>query len=332
MTLTKFVSRWTLASSRVNRDSNIISGVSLVSLGEARGHNKSADQKTLEQVRDCAKQYKGGLRVKFNPYTFNHGDGSLAGFISPDSIQVRDGRVIGDMHIYDAFPHKDYLYEIAERAPDNFGLSIEFNGNAEQVGEQFFARCEEIFAATVVDLPAANPTGLFAAKDEESLTTIKARITNAQIKENHVAMTDEEIAKLTKGITEGLKPMFEAFRIKHNTVSDSPVTDAEKAALGITDGMSPDEINDKVQAFRSTANNPVTKKDLMEFFRMTGGKPVKASGGEGAADKTVGGFEGTVRRYAETGMAQSKAVARAAKDNPKGYNEWCKAGRPTITL
>lgn len=328
----KFVSRWTLAESRVNRDTNIISGVSLVSLGEARGHNKQADQKTLEQVRDCAKKYDGGLRVKFNPYTFNHGDGSLAGFIAPDSIQVRGDKVIGDMHVYGTFPHKDYLYEIAERAPDNFGLSIEFNGNAEQVGEQFFARCEEIFAATVVDLPAANPTGLFAAKDEESLTTIKARITNAQIKENQTAMTDEDITKLTKGITEGLKPMFEAFRIKHNTVSDTPVTDAEKVAAGITDGMTPDEINAKIQAFRSTVNNPVTKKDLMEFFRTTGGNPVKASGDGTGAVKTDGDFAGTVRKYREAGMTESRAVARAARDNTKGYNEWCKAGRPTITM
>jgi hypothetical protein len=330
--LSKFVSRWNLAESRVNRDTNIISGVSLVSLGEARGHNKRADETTLQQVRDCARLYKGGLRVKFNPYTFNHGDAALAGFISPETIEVRDGRVVGDMHVYATFPHKDYLYEIAERAPDNFGLSIEFNGDTEQVGEEFFARCDEIFAATVVDLPAANPTGLFAAKDEESLTKIKAGITSAQIKETHTAMTDDEIKKLTAGITEGLKPILETFRMQQGTPSDAPPTPEEMAAAGVTDQMTPEEKAARVNEWRKKADTPLTKKDLMEFFRMTGGKPAKVSGGGEGAEKDDSDFAVTVRKYRDTGMGVSKAISRAARDNKAGYNEWCKAGRPTITM
>jgi len=160
-----FVSRISLQDSRVDRENNIIHGVSLVSLGEARGHNKIADKTTLEQVRDCAKQYKSGLRVRFNPATFNHGDAGLAGFIPGDTLQLRDKKVTGDLHVYKSYPDKDYLYEIAERAPDNFGLSIEFSGPHEDIDGVIYARCQEIFAATIVDLPAANPTGMFAAKE-----------------------------------------------------------------------------------------------------------------------------------------------------------------------
>jgi hypothetical protein len=336
LTLTKFVSRWNLAESRVNRDSNIISGVSLVSLGEARGHNKRADETTLQQVRDCAKQYKGGLRVRFNPYTFNHGDAGLAGFISPDSIEVRDGRVIGDMHVYATFPHKDYLYEIAERAPDNFGLSIEFNGDTEQVGEEFFARCDEIFAATVVDLPAANPTGLFAAKDEQNLTKIREGIKNARkINQDNAPMTPEEQKALAKEIADTLKPVLQEFRAKQgntDTVDTSPATPEEEAAAGCTDDMTPEQKASCVNEWRKKANSPVTQKDLMSFFRMTGGKPVTTSGqGEGAKDDETD-FSRTVRKYVDAGMSQSKAIARAAHDNRRGYNEWCQKGRPTIKL
>jgi hypothetical protein len=39
---------------------------------------------------------------------------------------------------------------------------LEFNGVTEEIDGQKFARCDEIFAAAVVDLPAANPTGLFS--------------------------------------------------------------------------------------------------------------------------------------------------------------------------
>jgi hypothetical protein len=303
--------------------------VSLVSLGEARGHNKEADAKTLEQVCECAKQYKGGLRVKFNPYTFNHGDGGLAAFIPPDTIRIEGDRVIGDMHVYAAFGGKDYLYEIAERAPDNFGLSIEFNGDTEQIGEKFFARCDEIFAATVVDLPAANPTGLFAAKDEESLTNIRAGITTAsQINKTQTAMTDEEIKKLAQGITEGLKPVFETFRMQFK---DDPPTEEEMAAAGCTDEMTPEQKTVKVTEWRKKADAPVTQKDLLQFFRATGGRPVKVNGGEGAG-KEDNEFKATVRKYVEAGMSEGKALGRAAHDNQKGYNEWCKAGRPALNL
>ncbi len=126
MSPTKFVSRLDMADARVDRENGIIKGVSLVSIGEARGYNQYADQTTLEQVRDCAKKYKGGLRVKFNPSTFNHGDGSLAGRIPGDTIKVVDDQCVGDIHVYKTFAGKEYLFEIAETAPDNCGLSIHF--------------------------------------------------------------------------------------------------------------------------------------------------------------------------------------------------------------
>ena len=135
-------------------------------------------------------------------------------------------------------------------------MSIEFNGDTEQIGDKFFARCDEIFAATVVDLPAANPTGLFAAKDEESLTNIRAGITNAQIKETHTAMTDEEINKLTTGIFEGLKPVFETFRMQQGTPpTDAPPSPEELAAAGVTDDMTPEQ---RQQGCRNGASSRFT--------------------------------------------------------------------------
>src|SRR5215475_8778489 len=160
----KFISRLDLQGSRIDRDKGIIKGVSLIALGEARGHNKQVDQRTLETVRDCAKEYGDGLRVKFNPTTFQHGVGSLLGYIPPNTLRIEDSKCVGDLHVYKSFPNdaKDYLYEIAERTPGNIGLSIEFTGDDEVIDGSNFARCDQIFAATVVDLPAANPTGLFA--------------------------------------------------------------------------------------------------------------------------------------------------------------------------
>ena len=163
----KFVSRHSLGSSRVDREADIIKGVSLIAIGDARGHDKAVDKQTLHSVINCAKGYGEGLRVRFNPNTFTHGAGSLAGFIPSDSLRVKGDKAVGDLHLYKAFPAeaKEYLYEIMERTPGNIGLSIEFTGDDEEIKGQKFARCEEIFAATIVDLPAANPTGLFSSNE-----------------------------------------------------------------------------------------------------------------------------------------------------------------------
>jgi hypothetical protein len=333
--LTKFISRASLEQSRVDREHDVIRGVSLVSLGDARGHGKAADQTTLKQVIDCAKKYQGGLRVRFNPNTFNHGDASLVGFIANDSLQVKDNKVVGDLHVYHSFPNKDYLYEMAERAPDNFGLSIEFNGVDEQIDNKFFARCEEIFAATVVDLPAANPTGLFAAKDE--LTKDRE---GSEITKTNKAMTPEELKEIgttvatavATAVTEQLKKELQTFRMQQGTVSDEPSTPEEESAAGCTDDMTPEQKQSAVNDWRKKADTPLTKKDLMQFFRTTGGRAVKVSGNGEGAGKDENVFETTVRKYKETGMSESKAIARAARDHGKAYNEWCAKGRPALTL
>jgi len=168
MTLTKFVSRLDLSGSRVDRDKAIIYGVRVASVGEARGHDQFLDRKTLEQVKDCASKYKSGLKVKFNPSSFNHGDAGIAGRMPNESLRIEgnngDSALIGDLHCYKQYPSLEYLYEIAENAPEHFGLSMEFNGVNEEMEGKLFSRCSEIFSAVIVDLPAANPTGLFAAE------------------------------------------------------------------------------------------------------------------------------------------------------------------------
>jgi len=165
--LTKFISRVDLQNAKVDREKRVIKGVSICSIGEAKGHNKSCDRTTLEQLRECAREYDGGLRVRFNPNTFAHTEATLIGFIPNESMRMRGNRLVGDLHVYEHAPHTDYLYELAEKSPDLFGLSVEFSGVDEEKDGETFARCNEILAATIVDLPAANPTGLFAAKDDD---------------------------------------------------------------------------------------------------------------------------------------------------------------------
>lgn len=137
-----------------------IAGVSVITIGEAKGHGMLIDAQTLLQVKEAAETYSGGLKVKTDHYTgFNEIVGTLKNFVI-DGDQLRADLYLLKNH--DATPR---ILEMAELMPDTFGLSISFSGeHEEQENGVVFARCSEIYSADLVDAPAANPTGLFSAK------------------------------------------------------------------------------------------------------------------------------------------------------------------------
>jgi hypothetical protein len=153
-----------------------ISDVSVITVGEAKGHGMQIDAQTLTEVKAAAETYAGGLKVKTDHYTgFNEIVGTLKNF-----------RIDGDQLRADLFLLKNHdatarILEMAELMPDTFGLSISFTGEHEESeGGTVFARCTEIYSADLVDAPAANPTGLFSARvDSEKKDMDEKQIADA---------------------------------------------------------------------------------------------------------------------------------------------------------
>ena len=145
---------------QIDRANRIIRDVSIMQVGEVRGHECFSDEKTLQTVRDCAKAYKNGVKVRVD-----HGSGvmNIVGAIRGIKI-AKDGVLRGDLHLFEHAEEADRLLELASEIPDTFGLSISFSGCDEKIKNQKFARCEEIFAVDLVPEPAANATGLFSTK------------------------------------------------------------------------------------------------------------------------------------------------------------------------
>jgi hypothetical protein len=332
----KFVSRLNLSGSRVDREKGIIKSVSLIALGEARGHDKSVDGKTLETVVKCAKEYKEGLRVRFNPKTFSHGAGGLAGFIPVDTITVnKDGdKAIGDLHVYNSMPaeDKEYLYEIVERTPNNIGLSIEFSGDDETIDGNNFARCSEIFAATIVDLPAAN-RGFFSAEENN-------RNANS---EKDTSMTEEQLKALTATITSSLqsgfkeiKQMFQGFPPPPKA---APKPEDEKAA-GVTAEDDDETKQKKMAAYAASQSKPVSEmtaselgaaiaRGNMQFFKQTGGHPAKPTVEND--NKGLDPFEQRVETHLAAGArGRGVAIMRARRDAPQEYNAWRAKQNPNV--
>ena len=144
-----------------------IKNVSVITVGEARGHGMQIDAQTLLQVKAAAETYAGGLKVKTDHYTgFNEIVGALKNF-TIDGEQLR-----ADLFLLKNHDATARIIEMAELMPDTFGLSISFSGEHEESGETVLARCSEIYSADLVDTPAANPTGLFSAKVDSMKTVM----------------------------------------------------------------------------------------------------------------------------------------------------------------
>lgn len=177
----------------VDREAGVIRGMSVVTEGEALGHGLWLDGEFLDSVVTAGNAKKGGIKSRFtHPGLSSDGLGTMLGKVSNFR---RDGnRVLGDLTFAKtAFntPNGDlasYVMDLAEESPDSFGTSIVYTPNRE--AEQEFAsknpgpdgkfvspdpknkrnyrhaRLAALSADDVVDDPAANPGGFFAAGGE----------------------------------------------------------------------------------------------------------------------------------------------------------------------
>lgn len=156
------------ARAEIDAAAGVVSGVSVITIGEARGHYKMddngnvvpmlVDSTTLQQVKACAEQYDGGLKVKLD---HGSGAGDIIGVLK--SFRIDGDKLRADLHLLETSPHRAYVLELAATMPDSVGLSIVFSGESEFRDGGAFARCTELYSCDLVDEPAANPSGLLSA-------------------------------------------------------------------------------------------------------------------------------------------------------------------------
>jgi len=135
---------------------NKLSSVSILTIGEAKGHNLLIDQTSLEQALAVALSMK---RIKV---TMGHGAevSGILGYI--DGFKIEGDRLMGDLTLFNT-NEAQFVQHLANVLPEGFGLSLTFSGVPEQVAGDRFARVSEIYDISVVSSPAANSAGLFSA-------------------------------------------------------------------------------------------------------------------------------------------------------------------------
>jgi len=145
-------------------DDMTLSGVSVLTTGMAKGHNLQIDSTTLEQVKKCAEQFKGGVKVNEN---HGAGIGDIIGKLTNFRIEQSGDqkKLLADLTFLKSRQDRaKYYMDLASEIPDAFGISISFSGESQMNGQDFdLARCSELYSADLVQHPASNPTGLFSA-------------------------------------------------------------------------------------------------------------------------------------------------------------------------
>ena len=63
----------------IDRAAGVVRGVSVITIGDAKGHGLQVDETTLAQVQACAGSYQGGLKVKME---HKGGAGDIVGFLT----------------------------------------------------------------------------------------------------------------------------------------------------------------------------------------------------------------------------------------------------------
>lgn len=236
----------------IDAQNSVIAGVSVITVGEAKGHGMQIDDQTLIEVKAAAETYSGGLKVKTDHYSgFNEIVGTLKNFVI-DGDQLRADLYLLKNH--DATPR---ILEMAELMPDTFGLSISFSGQHEESGDTVFARCSEIYSADLVDSPAANASGLFSAKVDSEKKVMDEK------------QFAEALAAALNPITEKMSA-FEAFMAEAQTKLATIVVEDESEDDSSEDS-SEEEMKNKEDMSAKLAAEVSELKALVANF---GAKPV----------------------------------------------------------
>lgn len=203
-----------LESPRIDKDNGIIRSVSLMELGDAKGHfDKKGrqviiDNVTLEQLfKECNKL--GRIRVKAD-----HGSGVFEVIGWADNFALRSEKVTADLHIYQSETNRARILEIAEQNPTHMGISMEFTGEDKASGQKSLSRCDGVITAALVDDPAAN-SSLFSAKEEETKTNTNTNTMDEENKEPTLA---------------DLMSKFEEIEARMTALETPPVEDEPEAA------------------------------------------------------------------------------------------------------
>jgi hypothetical protein len=299
-----------------------LGGVSILEVGEAKGHDLFVDKTSLETALKLMGNAKNGVKVKMN-----HGSGldAVVGFAR--NPRIEGDKLVADLRLLRNSPHYGLIKEMASEAPDQFGVSLAFVNESETINGKDYIRPQSIASADLVSSPAAT-NGLFEemVKFMEKLGYVQGgktipAVAKEAVEEAPLDKKDksnmenkdytkdiEDIKVRLAAIEDSMKPKDEMK--KEEMASDKP---SETPTPEVSVEIEPSE--DKKEEM-----SEVVKKVLTEF----GIKPIPVSPSiEVPSEKKEEPktFEALVAAHSDYGTSKLKAMKAVMLSNPKEYSE-----------
>jgi hypothetical protein len=302
-----------------------LGGVSILEVGEAKGHDLFVDKVSLEKALAIMKKAPNGIKVKVD-----HGTGLSSVCALARNPRIEGDKLVADLRLLRNSPHYGLIKEMAAEAPDQFGVSLAFVNESETIDGKDYIRPQSIASADLVSSPAAT-NGLF----EEMVKFMQKFGYMAGGKPIPVDLPEavEEGANLTKekkAMQENKADYtkdIEDIKVRLSKLEESmtPKTEEKKAeAPEISVEIEPKEKEDNSEEMakkpQTEEMSELVKKVLTEF----GIKPVPASPvtEEAPAKKEEPkNFEALVAAHPDYGTSKLKAMKAVMLSNPKEYSE-----------
>ncbi len=300
-----------------------LGGVSILEVGEAKGHDLFVDKTSLLTALKLMGDAKNGVKVKMN-----HGSGldAVVGFAR--NPRIEGDKLVADLRLLRNSPHYGLIKEMASEAPDQFGVSLAFVNESETIDGKNYIRPKSIASADLVSSPAAT-NGLFEemVKFMEKLGYVqggktipavaKEAVEEAPLdKKDKTNMENTDYKKDMDEIKVRLAALEEAMKPKDEENDDEAKTEKVEAE------HTPEHKEEKkeMKEEKKEEMSEVVKKVLTEF----GIKPIPASPSiEVPSEKKEEPktFEALVAAHSDYGTSKLKAMKAVMLSNPKEYSE-----------
>jgi len=257
--------------SKVDKKLGRISGVSLISTGEAKGHGVMIDERSLETALDALES--GPALPAFITHNGAGWDDRITREIGTyENYRIEDDQLKADFQAFDSFKEDDKrdfnrLFELAQKIPERFGVSIVFMGDRvwatddgdlpmfddkqpeNAIYDEPSIRVKQIDSADFVDSPAANERGLFAKIDNST----NSNMTQKQLTEKVTELESEKVT-LSASIEELTKKLSEKEADAESKITELQ-TKADETAT---------ELSAKVEAFTALEAEKTALSEKLE--------------------------------------------------------------------
>ena len=295
-----------------------LGGVSILEVGEAKGHDLFVDKISLETALKLMKGARNGIKVKIN-----HGSGLESVVAFARNPRIEGDKLVADLRLLRNSPHYGLIKEMASEAPDQFGVSLAFVNESETIIGKDYIRPQSIASADLVSSPAAT-NGLFEemVKFMEKLgyvsggktipAVVKQAVEEAPLdKKDKSNMENTDYKKDMDEVKVRLAALEEALKPKEEVKKEE--MKSEEAPKIVIEKEDDEEDNTEEMS-------AVVKKVLTEF----GIKPIPASPSiEVPSEKKEEPktFEALVAAHSDYGTSKLKAMKAVMLSNPKEYSE-----------